>query len=369
MDRSIAVPVADEKQNLAALLKELLPESERGNSDYEVLFARLAAADASPRRLDAAGGRLGRMLGDGSRQAARLSPCDFPLCWTFPGRLRGRLPSAWIEHIPFAFALVEMLRPRCVVELGVQSGDSFLAFCQAVKTLELEARCYGVDHWQGDGHTGAYGLEVLQELRDYHEPRYGAFSQLVQATFDEAVNGFPDGGIDLLHIDGWHTYEAVCHDFQTWQPKLSPRAVVLFHDTNVRARDFGVWRMWQELSAAYPHFEFTHGNGLGVLVVGNEAPATALALAGVRGPDAEAVRNFYFTLGHRLSLAVELDELRPANIQAQRDLAACREELARQQARLALIEGSQVWRLRQFLHSLPVVKQAARWMTRRGAAV
>jgi hypothetical protein len=301
---------------------------------------------------------------EGSPQAARFNPCDYPLCWTFPSRPCGRNPGAWIQHIPFAFALVEMLRPRCVVELGVQAGDSFLAFCQAVKSLELEARCYGVDHWQGDSHTGAYGAGVLEELREYHEPHYAGFSQLLQSTFDEAVQQFPDGGIDLLHIDGWHTYEAVCHDFKTWQPKLSSRAVVLFHDTNVRTNDFGVWRLWQELSAAHPHFEFMHGSGLGVLVYGSEAPPAALALAGVRGPDAEAVRSFYFALGHRLSLALDLDQLRDALMETREELAESREELARQQASLALIRGSRVWRLREFLYSLPACKQVARCMTR-----
>ena len=90
----------------------------------------------------------------------------------------------------------------------------------------------------------------------------------MQSTFDAAVDQFADGSIDLLHIDGRHFYEDVEHDFETWRPKLSDRAVVLFHDINVRERSFGVARLWDEMRVGAPSFTFHHGHGLGVLAAG-----------------------------------------------------------------------------------------------------
>jgi GT2 family glycosyltransferase len=179
--------------------------------------------------------------------------------------------SAWLEHAPFAFWLMEGFRPRTVVELGVWSGFSYSCFCQAIDRLGLNAKAFGIDTWKGDEHSGFYGEEVFEELNAYNA-RYSAFSRIVRSTFDDALPHFEDGGIDLLHIDGRHFYEDVKHDFDSWRPKLSNRAIVLFHDTNVRERGFGVFKLWSELKGEHPSFEFSHGHGLGVLAYGPEQP-------------------------------------------------------------------------------------------------
>jgi hypothetical protein len=188
--------------------------------------------------------------------------------------------SAWTGHIPFLSLLIQLARPRTFVELGVWLGGSFLAACEAAKSFATETRCYGVDTWRGDEHAGFFeGDPVYQSLRTFVAQRYQG-SELIRATFDEAVARFEDRSIDLLHIDGLHTYEAVAHDFRTWLPKLSERAIVLFHDTEVREYGFGVWKLWAELKAQYRHLEFQHSHGLGVLVTGGErAPELERLLA------------------------------------------------------------------------------------------
>lgn len=178
--------------------------------------------------------------------------------------------SAWLEHIPFAYWLMATMRPGKVVELGTHYGSSYFSFCQAVANLDLQTQCYAVDTWGGDEHAGVYGEEVYQKVEEYNQQHYSSFSTLIRSTFDQALDYFPDGSIDLLHIDGLHTYEAVRHDFESWLPKLSDKAIVIMHDTNVRERGFGVFQLLDELKKQYPHFEFAHGHGLGVIGVGSE---------------------------------------------------------------------------------------------------
>ena len=200
-----------------------------------------------------------------------FDPFDHPIALELPRRMTKA--AAWVQHVPFGMTVVELLRPRTIVEVGTYWGDSYCALCQAVAKLNLigETRCVAVDTWQGDAHTGGYE-GIFEDLRAHHDPLYGAFSTLTRTTFDDAARETADGSVDLLHIDGLHTYDAVRHDFETWRPKLSGRGVVLFHDTAERRDDFGVWKLWEELSPRYPSFAFEHGHGLGVLAVGGDVP-------------------------------------------------------------------------------------------------
>lgn len=254
---------------------------------------------------------------------ALLAPCADALFWR-PTRLG--VSSAWYGHVPFAHWLVSTVRPASIVELGTQSGVSYAAFCEAVQRGGLDTRCLAVDTWRGDEHAGFYGDDIFADLVAFHDARYGGFSQLVRMTFDEALPFVADASVDLLHIDGRHRYEDVLHDFTVWRPKLSPRAMVLFHDTNERSSDFGVWRMWNELTEVYSHFEFLHEHGLGVLCAGPQPPPGMAALCSLGAADTARVRERFALLGERwmavrneqrLSRALDTERAHSAHLESQ----------------------------------------------------
>lgn len=178
------------------------------------------------------------------------------------------IPLNWVEHIPFAFKLVEVVKPRLIVELGVHSGNSFCAFNQAVKILNLSTICYGIDTWNGDSQAGFYDSTVFENLSKYVKEHYQESAELMKCTFDEALDAFEDHSIDILHIDGLHDYDSVYSDFQKWKRKLSNFSVVLFHDTQVTHHEYGVHKLWSEINEKYMSFEFQNSHGLGVLLYG-----------------------------------------------------------------------------------------------------
>ncbi|MGF6371294.1 hypothetical protein OKW40_004044 [Paraburkholderia sp. RAU6.4a] len=177
-----------------------------------------------------------------------------------------KLPvTAWKGHVPFMFVLQKLLKPRVYVELGVHNGASLIAACTAAKSYNTDTTLYGIDSWYGDDHAGRYeGDRIYAELKAHLDANFRNV-KLLRSYFADARRHFRDESIDLLHIDGLHTYDAAKEDFTTWFGAMSPSGVILFHDICVYERGFGVHRLWAELKELFSTVEFHHSYGLGVL--------------------------------------------------------------------------------------------------------
>lgn len=173
----------------------------------------------------------------------------------------------WFGHCFFAYDLIRNVKPKVIVELGTYYATSFSSFCQAVRDENIDSNLYAVDSWEGDENAGLYGEYVYTHAKAQIAKYYPEVkSHLMRMYFDDAVPEFKDHSIDLLHIDGLHTYEAVKHDFETWFPKVSKSGVIMFHDIYVE--HYGVKDLWAELQKQHPEWAFVsfeHNYGLGVI--------------------------------------------------------------------------------------------------------
>jgi len=176
------------------------------------------------------------------------------------------LNTGWVGHVFFAYDLVRNTKPKRIVELGTHFGHSFFAFCQAAKDEGLKTELVAVDTWKGDEQSGFYDESVYDGVKKIKDTFYKDLNvRFLRKTFNEAVSDFDDNSIDILHIDGLHTYEAVKHDFENWDPKVKDDGIIIFHDVFVNQNDFGVYRLWEALEKKYKTIEFYHSFGLGVL--------------------------------------------------------------------------------------------------------
>lgn len=243
-------------------------------------------------------------------------------------------PSAWIGHLPFAWWVIQEISPKIFVELGTHSGNSYFSFCQSVLEASMTTQCYAVDTWQGDAHAGQYSDEMFSQVSAHNDEHYAVFSRLMRMTFDEAATYFQSESIELLHIDGLHTYAAVRHDFETWFPKLAPGAFVLFHDINVRERNFGVWKLWEELKEHYSsNLEFLHSHGLGVLQL-NDAPSDRrLGWLQHNFPQKQQLTDYFESLGswqsERHEFKMQIGNLNKSVVERDGQIAALQTEIAR----------------------------------------
>lgn len=177
--------------------------------------------------------------------------------------------SAWSGHYFFAYDLISNIKPKTVVELGTHKGNSLFSFAQAIKDNKLDTKLHGIDKWERDEHAGHYEEDFYKSFLNISKRHYKDIKIIPHKMyFDDASEKFKDNSIDILHIDGLHTYDAVKHDFETWLPKVNKKnGIILFHDVCEKTNGFGVYRLWEELKEKYHTLTFEQYHGLGVLFV------------------------------------------------------------------------------------------------------
>lgn len=93
-----------------------------------------------------------------------------------------------------------------------------------------------------------------------------------QKTLEKVKNILNDRRIDILFIDGDHSYDGVKRDFEMYSPLVKTDGIIVFHDIVPGPKDNvgGVPEFWQEIRTKYEHREIVkdwsqNGWGLGIL--------------------------------------------------------------------------------------------------------
>jgi hypothetical protein len=172
---------------------------------------------------------------------------------------------AWVGLGTIAYEIIRHFKPKRVVELGSHRGFSTFSIGLALRDLGEGGQIFAVDTWMGDDHTGHYGEDVYEgfmesrRILDLEKTVYP-----MRMTFEEASRIIMPP-IDLLHVDGSHTFRAVTRDFKQFRRHLKPGAIVLFHDVYTFFPQMRFF--WALVSRRYPSFLIPYQHGLGVLQI------------------------------------------------------------------------------------------------------
>ena len=141
------------------------------------------------------------------------------------------------------------MQPRTIMEIGTCHGGTLYLWCQAAHP---EANVLSLD--LPDGEFGG-GYKACRA------PFYRAFSKPAQklcliradshsaATVEQISSLLGDRPIDLLFIDGDHTYNGVKQDYELYSRFVAPNGLIAIHDILQRSTDsrIEVWRFWDEI--------------------------------------------------------------------------------------------------------------------------
>lgn len=193
------------------------------------------------------------------------------------------------------------------MEIGTLDGDSYLAFCQAIVNQHLGTKSFAINTLEDRQETDSPEDNRYRQFLTRHNSRYTNFSQPLRISTKEALERFGDGTIDLLHVDGYHSYESLSSDFELWLPKLSDSGIILFHDIAVRTSEVDLWRFWEEVNKRFPAISFAHSNGLGILLTGEHQTEIVQSLVADYESCPSAVTEIFAALGERITLLAQLE--------------------------------------------------------------
>jgi predicted O-methyltransferase YrrM len=165
------------------------------------------------------------------------------------------LQSAWIGHEKFAEWLVNKIQPEVTVDLGVDYGFSLFALA-----LPKIGTVYGIDSFEADVHAGHHvnNYDVVMDFKEKHNFHN---VKVIKGWFAEVAETW-DKPIDILHIDGLHTYTAITEDWTNWSKFVKPTGVIIMHDV-ISFPELGAF--FNQIGT--PKAFFVHSAGLGIAVM------------------------------------------------------------------------------------------------------
>jgi cephalosporin hydroxylase len=154
-----------------------------------------------------------------------------------------------IDELTRFMRVVKALRPRTVLEIGTAQGGLFWAFCCI---CPLDAMLISLDLPPSERHSGGQNIDVNLQCMNrgkqtIHVVHGNSHDQQIYSYVTKCLGA---RRIDLLFIDGDHSYDGVSRDYDMYGALVRPGGLIAFHDiTHTDWPECQVDRFWAELSS------------------------------------------------------------------------------------------------------------------------
>jgi predicted O-methyltransferase YrrM len=171
------------------------------------------------------------------------------------------------EFVEYARIVAEQ-RPSAALEIGSYRGGTLFVLSRladpdaTVITIDLPKTLFGkIGRW---AQTPLFH-RFTQKGQTIHLVRADSHRQETLSRVSKLLNGRK---LDLLFIDGDHTYAGVRADFEMYSPLVRPGGIVAFHDIAAQPLPNEVVRLWDEIKCGHRHKEILHSTARGAMGIG-----------------------------------------------------------------------------------------------------
>jgi predicted O-methyltransferase YrrM len=178
-----------------------------------------------------------------------LAACSSPKSWALARQ--SIVSRGAIQHVDELTEFVKLLRalkPKRILEIGTAQGGVFWLFCQLVAEdgLLISLDLPSTERFSG----GTQTPPDLSAMKSTGQTVHAILGNSHAPEMPERIRQILDGQmLDLVFIDGDHTYAGVKSDYLMYHPLVRPGGLVAFHDiVKTPWEGCEVDRFWAELT-------------------------------------------------------------------------------------------------------------------------
>ena len=143
-------------------------------------------------------------------------------------RINTEIPG-WMGEEELEWLYEQAAKYKSVVEVGSWMGRSTYALCSGCK-----GTVWAVDHFKGSPSEldECHAIAKTQDISEKFRENVGHFKNLKVLRLSSVIAAtlFEDKEVEMVFLDGEHTYESVLSDLQAWIPNCSK--LLCGHDIN-----------------------------------------------------------------------------------------------------------------------------------------